>query len=360
MPARLGGDEFVVLLDGITEPRLAMVVAERLQGVLGKPFHFDGHEVRTTASIGIVISHPGYHQPDDILRDADTAMYQAKQAGKARSVIFDEKMHKAVLERMTLEKDLRRATEEKNFELHYQPIVVIDNLALRGFEALIRWPHPEQGMIRPDIFIGLAEELGLIIPIGEWVLETACRQLKAWRDLRGEPLRMTVNLSKVQLDDPSLVDTVNRVIRETGIDPSDLVLEITESTVMDNFDALIPVLEALRATGAGLAMDDFGTGHSSLSFLHQIPINILKVDRSFVMKAGQGEGKYDAIVRTIVRLAKDLEMQVVAEGVETHEQAMMLRDLKAEYGQGYHFGKPLPKAEAEKLIPRDFRFSSAA
>jgi diguanylate cyclase (GGDEF)-like protein len=359
MPARLGGDEFVVLLDGIRDARSAMVVADRLHEALSKPFTFDDEQVLTSVSIGIVISHSGYEQPDELLRDADTAMFQAKKAGKARSVIFDKQMHKEAIERMALEKVLRVATDKLQFRLNYQPIVAFESLALRGFEALIRWQHPERGMIRPDIFIGLAEEIGLIVPIGEWVLREACRQLKQWRDLRGGPIRMAVNLSKVQLDEPGLAEMVRRVIAETEIDPGDLVLEITESTVMDNVDALIPVLNELRATGARLAMDDFGTGHSSLSLLHQIPIDILKVDRSFVMKSGEG-GKYDAIVRTIVRLARDLDMQVVAEGVETAEQVLMLQKLKAEYGQGYFFDKPLESADAEKLIGPDHRYSAAA
>ena len=360
LPARLGGDEFVVLLDGIYDPRAAMLAAQRIHEVIVEPFTIQGNEVMTTASIGIVISNSSYEQPEEMLRDADTAMYQAKKAGKARSVIFDEQMHQEVLARLNLEKDLRLATEQMAFKLNYQPIIVLETMALRGFEALIRWPHPQRGLIRPDLFIGPAEELGLIVPIGEWVLREACRQVKAWQELRGQSLSITVNVSRVQLDDPGLVKTVERVIREAGVDPRYIVLEITESTVMDNIDSVIPILNDLKKVGVRLAMDDFGTGHSSLSFLHQVPMDILKVDRSFVMKSAEGNSRYDAIVRTIVHLARDLGMHVVAEGVETARQVLLLKNLKCSYGQGYFFAKPLEAAEAEKLIGLDHRFSAAA
>jgi diguanylate cyclase (GGDEF)-like protein/PAS domain S-box-containing protein len=357
LAARLGGDEFGVLLDGILDPHAAMVAAERLHEGLAAPFSIGGQAVITAASVGIVIADATHEQPEQVLRDADTAMYQAKQAGRGRSVIFDEKMHQAVVERLTMEKDLRQAAGNRGFALHYQPIVVLETLALRGFEALIRWPHPQRGLVRHDHFIGLAEETGLIVPIGAWVLQEACRQLRAWRVERGEDLTMSINLSKKQLEDPGLVDTVRGAISAAGVEPPSVVLEITESTIMDNLKALVPVLAGLKATGVRLAMDDFGTGHSSLSFLHQLPVDILKVDRSFVMKSGAG-GRNDAIVRTIVHLAHDLDMQVVAEGVETSEQLRLLQGLRARYGQGYLFGKPAPAEAAGAVLPKEHRFAA--
>ncbi|MHC4416093.1 MAG: putative bifunctional diguanylate cyclase/phosphodiesterase [Planctomycetota bacterium] len=360
VPARLGGDEFVVLLDGIPDARAALVVAERLQDMLAEPHILEGHEVISTASIGIVVIDGNYEQPEDILRDADTAMYQAKSAGKARSVIFDEKMHREVLERLTLEKELRQATEEEAFKLNYQPIVNLETAALRGFEALIRWPHPKRGIVPPDQFITLAEELGLIVPIGGWVMREAARQLRCWQERRpGYPLSMTVNLSKKQLSDPDLTASVAELIEQIEIEPKYLVLEITESTIMDNIDELTPVLAGLHEVGVRLAMDDFGTGHSSLSFLHRVPMDFLKIDRSFINRTGEGR-KYEAIIETIVRLAHNLDMEVVAEGVETEDQTALLQSLKCNYGQGYLFSKPLEAQDAEKLVGSDYRFAVAA
>ena len=361
LAARLGGDEFVVLLDGVADARAALSFADRLQESLAAPHVVAGHEVISKASMGLVICEGGYQQPEDILRDADTAMYQAKNAGKGRCVIFDEHMHTEALDRLTLEKDLRLAARDNaQFKLNYQPIVVLETSCLKGFEALIRWHHPERGMVRPDQFITLAEELGLIVPIGEWVMREAAGQLERWQEQRpGQPLSMTVNLSKKQLVDPGLLDTVAGVLRDVEIEPSSFVLEITESTIMDNLDALTPTLESLRGLGVRLAMDDFGTGHSSLSFLYRVPMDILKVDRSFVMKAGEGR-KFDALIETIIRLAQNFDMEVVAEGVETVEQLALLQKLRCNYCQGYLFAKPLPAPEAEALLGGEYRFSRAA
>ncbi len=360
LPARLGGDEFVVLLDGIFDARGAMMVAERLHESLSQPHSIDGHEVACTASIGIVTSDGNYERPEDVLRDADTAMYQAKSAGKARSVIFDERMHSEVLERLNLEKELRAATEQQAFVLHYQPIVSLETSALKGFEALIRWPHPQRGMVPPLAFIGLAEELGLIVPIGEWVLREAAGQLRRWQEHRSGPaLSMTVNLSKKQLAHPGLVAAVAETVEQAGIEPGSLVLEITESTIMDNLDELTPVLSSLRDVGVLLAMDDFGTGHSSLSFLHRVPMNLLKIDRSFINMSGEGR-RFDAIIETIVRLAHNLDMDVVAEGIETPDQMVLLQSLSCNYAQGYLFSKPLEASDAGKLAQPHYRFTRAA
>lgn len=360
LPARLGGDEFVVLLDGIFDARGAMMVAERLHEILSQPHSIDGHEVACTASIGIVTSDGNYEHPEDVLRDADTAMCQAKSAGKARSVIFDERMHSEVLERLNLEKELRTATEQQAFVLHYQPIVSLETSALKGFEALIRWPHPQRGMVPPLAFIGIAEELGLIVPIGEWVLREAAGQLRRWQELRsGQALSMTVNLSKRQLAHPGLVAAVAETVEQAGIEPGLLVLEITEGTIMDNLDELTPVLSSLRDIGVLLAMDDFGTGHSSLSFLHRVPMDLLKIDRSFINLSGKGR-RFDAIIETIVRLAHNLDMDVVAEGIETPDQMVLLQSLNCNYAQGYLFSKPLEASDAGTLALPDYRFTRAA
>ncbi|MHC4128046.1 MAG: putative bifunctional diguanylate cyclase/phosphodiesterase [Planctomycetota bacterium] len=361
LPARLGGDEFVVLLDGIVDGRDALIVAERLQEALSKPYILEGHEVISTASIGIVFSDGNYERPDDILRDADTAMYQAKSSGKARHVVFDEHMHSEVIQRLNLEKELRRAADQDEFTLNYQPIVSLATAQVRGFEALIRWNHPERGVISPAQFIGLAEELGLILPIGDWVLREACLQLRRWQQERQglSPLSMTVNLSKKQLTHPDLVASVDALIKEVGVKPSSIVLEITESTIMDNFDAITPVLSELHEVGVLLAMDDFGTGHSSLGFLNLVPMDILKIDRSFINRTGNAR-QHSAIIQSILQLAHAMEMEVVAEGVETEEQLILLQDLECNYCQGFLFSKPLAPEQAQQFIAESHRFTLAA
>ncbi len=358
LPARLGGDEFVVLLDGITGARDAVIVAERLQKALKEPHLLDGHEVISTASIGIVTSDGNYDRPDDILRDADTAMYQAKNSGKARHVVFDEHMHSEVMQRLNLEKELRQAAEDLQFSIAFQPIVSMSTAELSGFEALIRWPHSERGIVLPANFIALAEELGLIVPIGRWVLREACRQLALWQKQHDgtPPLSMSVNLSKQQLSHPDLVPAIREILTETGIVASSLVLEVTESTIMDNLEHLQPVLSTLREEGVRLAMDDFGTGHSSLSFLHQAPMDILKIDRSFVNGAGNPRG-IGAIIHTVVQLAHNLDMEVVAEGIESIDQLVMLQTLNCNYGQGYLFSKPVDIDAASHFVDSSFRFT---
>ena len=349
--ARLGGDEFTVLLEDLANVTEAIDVAERLQQALALPFNLNGHEVFTTVSIGIALSSTGYERPEEVLRDADTAMYRAKVLGKARHEVFDKTMHTFAMNLLQMETDLRRAIERKEFVLHYQPIVSLETGTISGFEALIRWQHPERGFVSPDEFISIAEETGLIIPIGQWVLEEACRQIRDWQKQFPQypPLQISVNLSSKQFVNSDLIDQIRKVIEETGIDPYSLKLEITESMVMENFDSAIEMLQQLRKLGIELSIDDFGTGYSSLSYLHRFPISTLKIDRSFVscMNDNSENGE---IVRTIVMLARSLKMNVVAEGVENKEQLAQLAALECEYGQGYYFSRPLAVEGAAKLL----------
>ena len=349
--ARLGGDEFTVLLEDIKGPDEAVAVAERMQHDLMAPFRLGEHEVFTSASIGIAPSSPAYHQPEEILRDADTAMYQAKSSGKARHALFDQGMHARALKRLQLETDLRHAVERQEFFLVYQPIVSLETARLVGFEALVRWRHPERGLISPADFITVAEETGFIVPMGHWVLEEACRQLRRWQEAHPElpPLTMSVNLSGKQLAQGNLIEQILRTLGQTGIDPHQLKLEITESVVMENMEIATGMLEQLRTLGVRLSVDDFGTGYSSLSYLHRLPIDTLKIDRSFVIRMTENQENAE-IVRTIVMLAKNLGLDVVAEGVETEEQLAQLQQLECENGQGYLFAKPLEAAAAGQLV----------
>jgi diguanylate cyclase (GGDEF)-like protein/PAS domain S-box-containing protein len=349
--ARLGGDEFTILLEDLLDKEDAVEVAERVQDIVSQPFNIGGHEVFTTASIGIAPSTIGYDHADDLLRDADTAMYRAKMLGKKRHVMFDKAMHERAVKLLQLEIDLRRAVDRQEFFLNYQPIISLATGEISGFEALIRWQHPERGLVPPDEFISVAEETGLIIPIGQWVLRVACQQMQEWRGqiTDGRPLTMCVNLSGKQFSQPELTEQVAAILRETGLPSSCLKLEITESMVMENIDTAIGMLTQLRALGVELAIDDFGTGYSSLSYLHRFPINTLKIDRSFVSRM-LDNNENEEIVRTIVTLARSLEMNVVAEGVETTGQLEQLRSLGCDFGQGYLFSKPLPTADAFQLL----------
>jgi diguanylate cyclase (GGDEF)-like protein len=348
VPARLGGDEFVILLDGIAEFDDAVTVAERLQSALARPHRLGEHEVYSTASIGIVTSAGDYEKADDVIRDADTAMYQAKTTGKDRHVVFDERMHQQAVRRLRLEQDLREATENGEFWLSYQPILALASGRLMGFEALIRWTHRDRGPVPPNEFIALAEEIGLIVPIGKWALREAARQLKSWHERfpRDPPLAMNVNLSKHQLRQPNLVKVVEEVLEETGVDPASMKLEITESAMMDSPEQVTRLLRRLKDLGVLLCMDDFGTGHSSLSLLHQFPIDVLKIDRSFVENT-DGNREYAAVIHAIVTLAHTLRMTVVGEGLETRGQLAQLQALECDAGQGNLFSEAISPAEAE-------------
>jgi diguanylate cyclase (GGDEF)-like protein len=349
MVARLGGDEFAVLLDGIPNATEATNMARRIQEKLSSPFNLSGHEVFTSSSIGIALSSTGYDHPENMLRDADTAMYRAKAQGKACYEVFDKGMHTHAVYLLKMENDLRRALDREEFRVYYQPIVSLDNGQLSGFEALIRWQHPERGFVNPSDFIPLAEETGLIVPIGLWILKKACQQLCQWQwqSPAHRNLFMSVNLSSKQVAQPDLVNQIRDILDETNVEAKYLKLEITESAVMDNAEMAARLLKRLKALGVQLSIDDFGTGYSSLGYLHRFPVNTLKIDRSFVGRIGEAAENIE-IVRAIVSLAENMGMDVVAEGVETLSQLTQLRKLNCQYGQGYLFSRPV---DAEAVAP---------
>jgi diguanylate cyclase (GGDEF)-like protein/PAS domain S-box-containing protein len=349
--ARLGGDEFTILLEDIQDRNYVIQIVERIQNEISAPFSLNGREVFTTVSIGIAISSKDYKQTEDVLRDADTAMYRAKALGKARYEVFDKGMHDQATKLLQVETDLRRALEREEFFVFYQPIMSLETDELRGFEALVRWRHPQRGFISPVEFIPVAEETGMIIQIGEYVLREACRQMQLWQVIlpSDPPLFISVNLSVKQFSQPDLVEKVASILGETKLNAKHLKLEITESAVMENVEDATDILTRLRHLGLQISMDDFGTGYSSLSHLRRFPIDTLKVDRSFVTQMVEDEENAE-IVRTIIGLAQNLGMDVVAEGVETPEQIETLKSLGCEYGQGYFFSKPLDFQRAEQFI----------
>jgi diguanylate cyclase (GGDEF)-like protein/PAS domain S-box-containing protein len=337
--ARLGGDEFAILLDDLDDKDDARRVVERIFRALETPLRVSGQDIFATVSIGIAFSGSQYESAEDMLRDADTAMYQAKTTGKAKFQIFDQSMHTRAVGLLKLEHSLRRATERNEFVLHYQPIVTLADEATAGFEALVRWNHPERGIVGPYEFIHLAEETGLIFRIGGWTLREACRWLTAAPALP-EHLTVNVNLSGRQFSQGDLIEEVQRVLSETGLAASRLKLEITESVIMENPEMAVDLLKRLKALGTHLCIDDFGTGYSSLSYLLRFPADTLKIDRSFVIALNKG-GRERDIVGAIISLATSLGMDVVAEGVETMEQRDVLKSLGCRYGQGYLFSRPL-------------------
>lgn len=347
--ARLGGDEFTILLNRTGGTPDVVQVAERVQRNLATAFQIGSYEVFTSASIGIIVSDDIMRQPEDFLRDADTAMYRAKEAGKARYEIFDREMHAQNLNQLELETDLRHAIDRQEFELFYQPIVAIPSCVVTEFEALIRWRHPKYGLVGPDSFVNVAEESGLIIPIGNWILREACRQLSEWQKNSKEKLAVSVNLSAKQLMHPSLVEHVRTVLSESALLPNQLKIEVTESTVMEHSDRSLSVLLELAALGISLSTDDFGTGYSSLSYLQRFPFNRLKIDRSFINAMGESS-KSAAIVKTIHMLGENLGLEVVAEGIETERQLDALMLFGCRFGQGYFFARPADANEAAAIL----------
>ncbi|HEY7250854.1 MAG TPA: EAL domain-containing protein [Methylomirabilota bacterium] len=348
--ARLGGDEFAILLEDVKDDRGPTSVADRLTAELQQPFKVEGREVIITVSIGIAMSTAKRMTPEDILRDADLAMYHAKGKGKARYEVFDKSMNAPAQERMDLELDLRNAVTRGEFTLHYQPVVDLPTGRITEVEALVRWRHPQRGLLFPADFVGLSEETGLIVPLGRWVLHEACRQTRQWQLASpGTPLAISVNISARQLQQPGLVEEIAAVLRDTRLDPSTLRLEITETVVMHDAPATLAKLEALKALGVQLAIDDFGTGYSSLGYLKRFPVDTLKIDRSFVKGIG-GNVEDSAIVRAVITVAKSLNLSVTAEGIETAEQLEHLRTLGCDHGQGYFFAKPLTSDRVPALL----------
>jgi diguanylate cyclase (GGDEF)-like protein/PAS domain S-box-containing protein len=349
--ARFGGDEFAVLLEDFHHPREVVAIAKRILGAVRTPASLGGYDVHTSASIGIVLLTEHYTQADLILRDADTAMYHAKAAGKSRFKVFNRRMHEQAVRQLRLETDLARSVRNNDFTLLFQPMHDVATGALAGFEALVRWAHPERGLLAPAEFIHVAEDTGLIFPLGDWVLEQAGATIRAWESLFGPeaPVAVAVNLSAKQFMQPGLSARVEALLRRTGIRPANLRLETSESVLMDHASAAIDMLRQLKAHGVTLAMDDFGTGYSSLSYLRQFPIDMLKIDRSFVSRCDT-DGEARVIVHSILALAENLGIAAVAEGVDTHAQLTTLRQLGCAHAQGYLFSRPLPRAEAEALL----------
>ena len=353
--ARLGGDEFAILLEDLRRASDATRVANRLHTLMKQSFCIEGHEIYATISIGIALSSTGYENPDDVVRDAEIAMHRAKAQGKARHEIFDAQMHQRALRRLQVETDLHQALDKQEFVLHYQPIVRLETGRVHGFEALIRWQKPGEGFVSPVEFIPIAEETGLIIPLGEWILNAACDQMRQWQNQFPDygPLLMSVNLSGKEFLQANLVTRINQALQRTGLPAACLKLEITESVIMDNASEATTMLEQLRALGAQISIDDFGTGYCSLSYLHTFPLDVLKVDRSFVSRMSDAPTNAE-IVRTIIVLAHNLGLEVIAEGVETATDAEHLRSLGCEYAQGYFYSRPLDPEHATEVLSHSF------
>jgi diguanylate cyclase (GGDEF)-like protein len=349
--ARLSGDEFAILLESITDTSDAGRVAERIEEALSFPINLAGAEVTTSASMGIVTSSMLHDQPEQLLRSADMAMYRAKAAGRARYEMFDRAMHTDALERLRLETDLRRAVELGEFVLHYQPLVSLRTGRVTGLEALVRWQHPDRGLVHPADFITIAEETGLIVPIGKWVLFEACRQITEWQSAhpRDEPLTIGVNLSVKQFSQPDLVDQIRAALQTTGASAASLRLEITESAIIDKGIAAISILSRIRELGAQVYLDDFGTGYSSLSYLHGLPIDAIKIDRAFISSMDTDD-KNLRLVRTILTLAEIVGVRAEAEGISTSEQLRELRALNCEQGQGYLFSAPITREAVDEVL----------
>ncbi|MEH2327971.1 GGDEF/EAL domain-containing response regulator [Nostoc sp.] len=349
--ARLGGDEFGILLENITDINIAIQVAERILQQLSLAFQLSRYEVFMNASIGISWGNKDYDRPEYLLRDADTAMYRAKAQGRANHHVFNPAMHQEAIQLLELENDLRRAVERREFLVYYQPIISLATGRISGFEALVRWQHPIRGLVSPIEFIPVAEETGLINAINTWVLQSACHQLSMWQHypVTPEPLTMSVNLSARLFLQPNFVEQIDRIIYENKINPAYLELEITESVIMENTDAIKIILQQLKQRKIKLIMDDFGTGFSSLSYLHSFPLNALKIDKSFVKRMQENKENM-GLVPAMIGIANSMGMSAIAEGVETQEQLAQLRSLNCNFAQGYLFSKPIEQQLALELL----------
>jgi diguanylate cyclase (GGDEF)-like protein len=351
--ARFGGDEFVVLIEDVESPDEAVRVAERIVEGFREPFVVDGREMFLRASIGVALGAARQKSPEELLRDADTAMYEAKEEGLA-SRVFDPAMYQRAVRRLELENDIRRAVKAEEFVLHYQPIVDLESGEVRGVEALVRWNHPERGLLDPEEFVQVAEESGIIIALGERILEEACRRVKEWQEYhpRIPPLVVSVNISARQLGRPDIARSVERVLRESGLEARYLRLDITETVYIKALEGNTQALDELKRMGVSISIDDFGTGYSSLAYLKRLPANALKVEKSFVN--GIGEDLEDtAIVRMIIDLAHTLGMEVIAEGVESEQQAELLQEMGCDLAQGFHFSEPLQLEAAVRFLTEE-------
>jgi diguanylate cyclase (GGDEF)-like protein len=351
--ARPGGDEFTIIVPDITADQAVTsditLIADKILSVVAEPFMLHGHEVSTTVSIGIALCPRDADDYDELLKNADSAMYHAKSKGRGNYQFYSRELNAAAIERLDMENSLRHALGQDQLELYYHPLVEISSGQIVGAEALLRWWHPSKGLILPTEFISLAEQTGLIVPIGEWVLKTASAQNKAWRNAGLAPIRVAVNLAARQFSDQELARKIERILRQTGLDPEGLELEITEGTIMEDTETAIKVLNDLKGMGLQVAIDDFGTGYSSLTYLKRFPIHTLKIDQSFVRDIATD--RHDAsIVATIIGLGHSLNLKVVAEGVETQEQLNILRASQCDEFQGYLTSKPLPAREFEVLL----------
>jgi len=351
--ARFGGDEFAVLLDGTSGEVDAEAVASRVTNSLREPFVLDGTQIHVSGSVGIAVRGPDTQDTDQLLRNADLAMYRAKAEGGSGFEVFDPAMHTHLVQRLALEADLRRALDTGQLLLHYQPTVALGSGRLTGVEALARWAHPERGLIMPAQFIGLAEDTGLIEPLGRWVLRSACEQMAGWHREHPETLMSVgLNISGRQLQRGDLAQQVADALEESGLQPEHLILEMTESVLMEHTAENLSLLRRLKELGVRLAIDDFGTGYSSLSYLHRFPVDILKIDRSFVERLGDPDQDAE-LVRAIVGLGRSLGMETIAEGIEDHHQFLALRRLGCDLGQGYYLGRPMPVADIDALLTRE-------
>ena len=349
--SRLGGDEFIVILNDIQGEADAAVTAQRLREQVIQPFHLEGHELFIDVSVGITLSTHGYHDPEKMLQDADLAMYQAKASGKGCCQVFHPQMQIQAKSRSQLERDMRRALEHQEFEVYYQPIVSLDKGKITGFEALVRWCHPQQGLISPSDFIDIAEETGMIQALGFFVLRQACGQLHEWQCLSSEhnSLSVSVNLSAKQFLQPDLLFQIRQLLGDIKLNQNTLKLELTESCLIQNDESTLTLLSQLRQLGIQLYVDDFGAGYSSLSYLYALPINAFKIDRSFINRIDHSKDG-SSIIRSILLLASNLEMEVIAEGIETYPQLNYLQSLQCKYGQGYLFSPPISSNAAEALL----------